>query len=113
MKTNRLLLAAILGLALAFTISCSSDDDGGGKTRACRWIESFKGKTYDMCKENEDWTKERCEDADYMGDDASNSKYYDSCPSDYTLKCNGKKSTYYLYDNTFDNCDDFINWEYQ
>jgi hypothetical protein len=107
MKPNRFLLAAILGLALTFTFSCSDDD--GGKTGACRWIETHKGKTYDMCTENDEWTKKDCE---YDYDDATDGKYYGSCPSGYTLKCKGKKSTYYLYDNTFQNCDEFLDWEY-
>jgi len=99
MKPNRFILAAILGLALAFTISCS-DDDGGG-TGACKYIETYYGKAYEECTENEDWTKEECE-----REEAGGGTFYDSCPSDYTLKCKNKKSTYYIYGDVLKDCDD-------
>jgi len=109
MKTNRFLLSAIFGLALAFTLSCSSDDDGG-KTAACRWTESYNGITTDMCKEESRYLDEFKEDCiedggTYLGD---------SCPGGSSLKCKGQsgKSNYYFYNNVFKNCDEFEHWWY-
>jgi len=116
MKPNRFLLAAIFGLALAFTFSCSSDD--GGPTRACRFTESYNGVTADICKEisgeratkySEEEYKEECEE--------DNGKYYgSSCPSGSLLKCKGHSGTshYFIYSSStsFKNCDEFENWWY-
>jgi hypothetical protein len=117
-KFSKLALTAILGFAVAFIFSCSDDDKNeGGKTAACRYIETMKGKTYDMCKEKEykEGAKEDCEYDDPEDGHINGGTFYNSCPGGYTLKCAGRsgKSTYYLYDNTFQSCDEFLDWEYQ
>jgi len=108
MKIKRFLLTAIFGLALAFTLSCSDDD--GGVTIACKFKDTYKGKSYEFCQEisgekaskHKDTFKEDCED--------DGGTYYDSCPSGYDLKCKEEDGyPYFIYGkDVFNNCDEFF-----
>ena len=118
---SRITLAAALALALAFTFSCSSSDDGGGSTAACRGIvngsscseEGCKERSVDTCEEfsGEDVSKHRQEIKEEC-EKYGGGKFYASCPSGYKLKCNREESseTYYIYDSTIKNCDEYFNW---
>jgi len=79
MKNYRFLLAAGFLLVLAFTFSCSSDDDKGGSTSACK----YKYHDIEVCEEtleeDKKEAKEVCQEDQY-------GTYYDSCPGDYS-KC--------------------------
>jgi len=102
MKLNRFLLAAIFGLALAFTLSCS--DDGGGKsTAACkstyRSIEICEEFSGEYAAKYKDEVKEDCED--------HGGEYVESCPGK-ALKCkyDGDDGlTLYIYGNLFKDCE--------
>jgi len=104
MKTNRFILAAILGLALAFTISCSGDD--GGNTYACKRADYFDGDGIEHCYEfaggTRDERKEECEE--------DGGKFYDSCPDGSKFKCNDDGQTVYLYTDRFKDCKEFLDW---
>jgi len=112
METNRrFLLAAIFGFAITFTLSCSSDDDGGA-TIACKFKSTYKGKSFEFCQEisgekaskHKDTFKEDCED--------EGGTYYDSCSRDYDLTYKEEDGyPYFIYGkDVFNNCDEFIVW---
>jgi len=117
---SKLAFTAAFGLALAFTLSCSGGDDGGGNTAACRAIVNSsscsdgggcKERSVDTCEEfsGEDVSKHRQEIKEEC-EKYGGGKFYASCPSGYTLKCNSEKSTYYIYDSAIKNCDEYFNW---
>jgi hypothetical protein len=102
MKPNRFLLAAISGLALAFTISCS-DDDGGG-TGACKYTYN----SIEMCDEYSgkgasEEMKADCGDKTFYPNGGT---YSDSCPKG--LKCKESNDFYYyVYSDLFKDCEEF------
>jgi len=117
MKPNRFLLAAILGLALIFTFSCSSDDDKGGAVAACKSADYYDdGDGIEHCSEisgevaskHISEIKEECEE--------EGGKFYDACPSGYKLKCRLEHYDYeeyvYLYTDRFKDCKEFLDWLY-
>jgi len=107
MKANRFFLAAGFSLALAFTFSCSSDDDKGGSTSACKYIPDYTHNPIEICDEisggkvvyDKEEFKEDCE--------GQNGTYYDSCPGGYKLKCNYYNTTeiVYIYSDSFEDCE--------
>jgi len=108
MKNYRFLLAAGILLVLAFTFSCSSDDDKGGSTSACKYIPDYTHNSIEICDEisggkvtyDKGEFKEDCEE--------QNGTYYDSCPGGYKLKCKYYDDTgefVYIYSDLFKDCD--------
>jgi len=106
MKTNkRFLLAAILGLALTFTISCSSDD--GGATVSCKYVE----RSVEICSEisgdiaakHKKEIQEEC--IEYLEGTPG-----DSCPSGSKLKCDDDGEKVYIYSDMFKTCDEAFNY---
>jgi len=96
----------LLAITFLFT-SChdpgerdNPDDPYVINTKACIFTDIFKGKTIEICNESESKNlNQYCE--------RFSGTIYDYCPSGYKLKCKKEKETYYLYDDTFSNCDEF------
>jgi len=114
---SKIALAAAFGLALMFTFSCSSDDGGNGTTAACKFTTTFRNSSVEVCEYSSkedlaaeghtvDRVKKECE-----AEAARNgSKFYESCPDGYVLKCIDENDDYeagilYLYGDAFKNID--------
>jgi hypothetical protein len=131
MKTKGFLTAAAISVALAFTFTGCSDDDGneGGGTLACKQTRGLENslngkKQAEICREfpASILEEEGMTMNDFRGDcgerrgNPGDSDYKaggtvsDTCPGGHVLECPRSSYTIYVYDNEFKDvtCSQFL-----